>query len=248
MLLAQRVALVTGASRGIGRAIALAFAREGAAVAVNYASSAGAAQEVVRLINDGGGRALALQADVGREDDVAQMIAAVEESLGPIDILVNNAGITRDQLLLRMRADAWQEVINTNLNGVYHVTRGVVRGMVRRRYGRIINVTSVTGIVGNPGQANYAAAKAGIIGFTKTLARELGQRGITVNAIAPGYIDTEMTAVLGDDIKQRMLDQIAVGRFGAPEDVAEAAVFLASDKAAYITGHTLVVDGGMTMA
>lgn len=247
MLLSQRVALVTGASRGIGRAIAIAMARQGAAVAINFVNSADAAREVAELINSEGGRAAVYRGDVGSDEDVTRMLAAVEEELGPVDILVNNAGITRDQLLLRMREDTWCEVINTNLSGVFRLTRGVLRQMVRKRYGRIINISSVTGLVGNPGQTNYAAAKAGIIGFTKALAREVGQRGITVNAIAPGYIETEMTAVLDDDIKNRMLGQIALGYFGEPEDVAHAAVFLASDHARYITGHTLVVDGGMTM-
>ena len=247
MLLSQRVALVTGASRGIGRAIAIAMAREGAAVAVNYARSEDAAREVVETIRAQGGRADAFRADVADGAQVDRLVAEVEERLGPVDILVNNAGITRDSLLLRMQEDAWAEVLNTNLTAAYRTSRAVLRGMVRRRYGRIINITSVSGITGNPGQTNYAAAKAGLIGFTKSLAREVGSRGITVNAIAPGFIETDMTAALDEELKRRMLEQIAVGRFGKPEDVAAAAVFLASEAAGYITGQTLVVDGGLTM-
>lgn len=247
MLLSQRVALVTGASRGIGRAIAEALAREGAAVAVNYARSETAARQVVDAIRSDHGRAEAFQADIAAAGDAARLVADVEERLGPIDILVNNAGITRDGLLLRMTDEDWQSVVDTNLTAAYRMARLVLRGMVRRRYGRIVNITSVAGLVGNPGQANYAAAKAGLIGFTKALAREVGGRGITVNAIAPGFIETDMTAVLNEDIKQRLLDQIAAGRFGTPQEVAAAVVFLASANAGYITGQTLVVDGGMTM-
>ena len=248
MLLFQRVALVTGASRGIGRAIALALAREGAIVAVNYVRSEAAAGEVVATIRERGGQAAAFQADIARADHAQRLLEQVEAELGTIDILVNNAGITRDQLLLRMGEDSWREVLETTLTAVYRLTRGVLRGMLRKKYGRVINITSVVGLTGNAGQANYAAAKAGLIGFTKSLAREVGSRGITVNAVAPGYIETEMTAGLDPRIKERMLEQTALGRFGSAEDVAEAVVFLASDAAAYITGHTLVVDGGLSMA
>ena len=247
MRLSERVALVTGASRGIGRAIALALAAEGAAVAVNYARSRDAAEAVVAEIRERGGRAEAFQADVSDGDAAEALVGAVEERLGPVDILVNNAGITRDGLLVRMSPESWDEVIATNLTAAYRTTRAVLRGMLRRRYGRIINIASVSGLTGNPGQANYAAAKAGLIGFTKTLAREVGSRGITVNAVAPGVIETDMTAALGEEWKRRMLDQIALGRFGTADDVAGAVVFLASDAASYITGQTLVVDGGLTM-
>ncbi|HEX6988202.1 MAG TPA: 3-oxoacyl-[acyl-carrier-protein] reductase [Bacillota bacterium] len=247
MRLSERVALVTGASRGIGRAIALALAAEGAAVAVNYARSQAAAQEVVDLIRQQGGRAEAFQADVADAEQVDALVAGVEAALGQVDVLVNNAGIARDGLLMRMTPEAWNEVLSTNLTAAYRTTRAVLRGMIRRRFGRIINVTSVAGITGNAGQANYAAAKAGLIGFTKSLAREVGSRGITVNAVAPGVIDTDMTAALDEEWKRRMLDQIALGRFGTPDDVAGAVVFLASDAAGYITGQTLVIDGGLTM-
>jgi len=202
---------------------------------------------VVAEIRERGGRAEAFQADVSDGDAAEALVGAVEERLGPVDILVNNAGITRDGLLVRMSPESWDEVIATNLTAAYRTTRAVLRGMLRRRYGRIINIASVSGLTGNPGQANYAAAKAGLIGFTKTLAREVGSRGITVNAVAPGVIETDMTAALGEEWKRRMLDQIALGRFGTPEDVAGAVVFLASDAAGYVTGQTLVVDGGLTM-
>ena len=247
MRLSERVALVTGASRGIGRAIAVALAAEGAAVAVNYARSEAAAQEVVDLIRERGGRAVALQADVDDAEQVEALVAGAEAELGPVDILVNNAGIARDGLLMRMTPEAWNEVLSTNLSAAYRTTRAVLRGMLRRRFGRIINITSVVGQTGNVGQANYAAAKAGLIGFTKSLAREVGSRGITVNAVAPGLIHTDMTAALGEEWKRRMLDQVALGRLGTPDDVAGAVVFLASEAASYITGQTLVVDGGLTM-
>lgn len=248
MLLAQKTACVTGASRGIGRAIAAALAREGARVVVTYARNASEAAAVVAAIRAEGGEAEALQADVRSDQDVEALAKAVEERFGSVDILVNNAGITRDTLFLRMNKDAWHDVIDTNLNGVYRVTKAFLRPMLRKRQGRVINIASVAGLVGNAGQANYAAAKAGLIGFTKALAREVGSRGITVNAVVPGFIDTDMTAVLPEELKAKATEQIALGRFGQPEDVAEAVVFLASDRAGYITGQTLVVDGGMTMA
>src|SRR5690606_8216781 len=247
MRLSERVALVTGASRGIGRAIALALAAEGAAVAVNYARSQAAAQEVVDLTRQQGGRAEAFQADVADAEQVDALVAGVEAALGQVDVLVNNAGIARDGLLMRMTPEAWNEVLSTNLSAAYRTTRTVLRGMLRRRFGRIINITSVVGLTGSVGQANYAAAKAGLIGFTKSLAREVGSRGITVNAVAPGLIHTDMTAALGEEWKRRMLDQVALGRLGTPDDVAGAVVFLASEAASYITGQTLVVDGGLTM-
>lgn len=245
---AQRVALVTGASRGIGRAVALALARQGAAVAVNYARSGAAAAEVVAAIEAAGGRGLAVQGDVGDAAEAERVVAEVERALGPVSILVNNAGIVRDTLLLRMKDEDWDDVLRTNLTGAFRVTRLVLRGMVRQRWGRIVNVASVAGLVGNPGQANYSAAKAGLVGFTKALAREVGSRGVTVNAVAPGFIDTDMTRGLPDVVRRRALEQIPLGRFGTPEDVAAAVAFLASDAAAYITGQTIVVDGGLTMA
>src|SRR5690606_22602793 len=214
MCLANRVALVTGASRNIGRAIALALAKRGAAVAVNYAKSAAAAQEVVAEIEAGGGRAFAVQADVADADAVAAMVQAVEEHLGPIDILVNNAGITRDGLFVRMKPEDWDAVMGTNLNGLFYIVRPVVRGMMRRRWGRIINISSIAGLVGNFGQVNYAASKAAILGFTKALAREVGSRGITVNTVAPGFIETDMTADLPEEVRETMLARTALERFG----------------------------------
>lgn len=247
MPMTNKVALVTGASRNIGRAIAESLAEAGAAVAVNYATSSGAAEEVVAGIEARGGRAVAVQADIGDPDAVARMLKAVEGDLGPVDILVNNAGIVRDALFIRMKPEDWEAVVGTNLDGLFYVSRAVARGMLRRRWGRIINISSVSGLVGNPGQTNYAATKAAVHGFTKALAREMGSRGVTVNAIAPGYIETDMTDGLPDSVKEAMLNSIALGRFGQTEDVAAAAVFLAGEGAGYITGHTLVVDGGMTM-
>lgn len=247
MSLANRVALVTGASRNIGRAIALALANRGAAVAVNYAKSAAAAQEVVAEIEAGGGRAFAVQADVADADAAAAMVQAVEEHLGPIDILVNNAGITRDGLFVRMKPEDWDAVMGTNLNGLFYIVRPVVRGMMRRRWGRIINISSISGLVGNMGQVNYAASKAAILGFTKALAREVGSRGITVNTVAPGFIETDMTAGLPEEVRATMLARTALERFGQSEEVAAAVAFLAGEDAGYITGHTLVVDGGLTM-
>lgn len=245
---ARRVALVTGASRGIGRAVALALARQGAAVAVHYARAADAAAEVVAAIAAAGGRAAAVQGDVGDPAQVERVVAEAEARLGPVDILVNNAGLVRDNLLLRMRDEDWDEVLRTNLTGAFRLTRLVLRGMVRRRWGRIVNVASVAGLVGNPGQANYAAAKAGLIGFTKAVAREVASRGITVNAVAPGFIDTDMTRALPEEARRRAAEQIPLGRLGTPEEVAAVVAFLASEAAAYVTGQTIVVDGGLTMA
>ena len=243
----DRVALVTGGSRGIGRAIALQLAADGHVVAVNYASNAEAAAEVVDAIVSGGGRAIAVGADVGDEAAVAAMFETVAEELGPVAVLVNNAGITRDDLMLRMKVEAWDEVITTNLRSVYLCSKAALRGMLRAKWGRVISVGSVSGIAGNPGQANYAAAKAGIIGFTKSLAKEIGSRGITANVVAPGFVATDMTADLGEVVQEAVAERISLGRLGRPEEVASAVGYLASDGAGYITGQTLVVDGGLAL-
>lgn len=242
-----KVALVTGASRGIGRAIAITLAGAGAQVVVNYRSQAEAAEEVVQIIQAAGGQAIAIQGDVAVAEDVERVFKGTLEQYGKLDILVNNAGITRDTLLLRMKEDDFDSVIATNLRGVYLCTKAALRPMTKARGGRIINITSVVGLMGNAGQANYAAAKAGIVGFTKSTAREMASRGITVNAVAPGYIDTELTGVLSDSVRQAILESIPLGRLGEPQDVAHLVCFLASDAAAYITGQTLTVDGGMVM-
>lgn len=247
MLLDGRHALVTGASRGIGRAVALAFAAEGASVALNFAGNVAAAEAVRAEIESARGKAILVPADVSDENAVEDMVKAVTEAFGSIDILVNNAGITRDGLLLRMKEEDWDAVLNTNLKGVFLCTKAVSKFMMKKRYGRIVNMASVVGVTGNASQANYAAAKAGVIGFTKAMAKELASRGITVNAIAPGFIRSDMTDVLPDKVKEAMLADIPLGRAGEPADVAKAALFLASDQAAYITGQVLKVDGGMVM-
>ncbi len=242
-----QVAIITGASRGIGRAAALALAMEGANVVVNYAKSSGAAVEVVAEIVAAGGSGMALQADVSKAEEVDTLVKEVMEKWSRIDILVNNAGITRDTLLLRMKPDDWQSVIDLNLTGVFLCTRVVSKIMLKQKSGRIINVASVTGQMGNPGQANYSAAKAGVIGFTKTVAKELANRGITANAVAPGFIATDMTK----DLKnyEEIVKFIPLGRYGTPEEVAGMIRFLAADAAAnYITGQVFNVDGGMVMA
>jgi len=243
--LAGQIALVTGASRGIGRAIAEALAAAGARVVVNYASSGEAAAEVVRRIEAAGGQAWAHQANVAIEAEVEGMVKAVLEKEGQLDVLVNNAGITRDGLLMRMKTADWQSVIDLNLTGVFLCTRAVSRAMLKARSGRIINITSVVGLMGNPGQANYSAAKAGVIGLTRSTAAEFASRGITVNAVAPGFIATDMTRDLN---AEPILAAIPLGRLGQPEEVAGAVRFLAADAAAaYITGQVLAVDGGMVM-
>lgn len=247
MLLDGKVALVTGASRGIGRAVALELAQQGAKIVINYAGNAAAAQEVKALVEKAGSQALVVQADVADAAAVDGMIAQAMEAFGRIDILVNNAGITRDGLLMRMKETDWDAVMNTNLKGVFLCTKAASRIMMKQKHGKIINMTSVVGVMGNAGQANYAAAKAGVIGFTKSMARELASRSITVNAVAPGFITTDMTAVLSDQMKDELTGQIPLNRLGMPEEVAKAVSFLASSAADYITGQTLHVDGGMVM-
>ena len=245
--LKEQVAIITGASRGIGRAIAIALAGQGANIVVNYASSSDAADALVNEITNSGGNAIALQADVSQADRVDSLIDTVMEKWGRIDILVNNAGITRDTLLLRMKPEEWQAVIDLNLTGVFLCTRAVSKIMLKKRSGRIINIASVAGQMGNPGQANYSAAKAGVIGFTKTVAKELASRGVTVNAVAPGFIQTDMTKDLKNS--EEILKFIPLGRYGQPEEVAGMVRFLAADPAAaYITGQVFNVDGGMVMA
>ena len=244
--LTGKVALVTGGSRGIGRAISLALADHGAKIAVNYASNAAAAEETVRTIG-GAGAAIAVSGDVGDPVAAASLVGATIAAFGKIDILVNNAGVTADGLILRMSEAEWDNVLDTNLKGAFSVTKAALRPMVRQRFGRIISISSVAGIVGNAGQANYSAAKAGMIGFTKAIAKEVASRNITANIIAPGFIDTEMTAGLTDAQRSEIMRMVAVGRTGTPADVAPAAVFLASDEAAYVTGHVLTIDGGLVM-
>jgi 3-oxoacyl-[acyl-carrier protein] reductase len=247
MLLDGKVALVTGASRGIGRAIALKLAAEGAKVAINYAGNTAKAEEVKAEIEKNGGEAILVQADVADFAAVETMVNTVVEKFGQIDILVNNAGITRDGLLMRMKDEDFDAVINTNLKGVFYCTKLVSKLMMKKRSGRIINMASVVGLMGNAGQTNYAAAKAGVIGFSKSAAKELAARGITVNMVAPGFIDTDMTAAMTDKAKEMTLTGIPLNRMGTPEDVANAVAFLVSDNASYITGQVINVDGGMVM-
>lgn len=246
-MLENKVALVTGASRGIGRAIALDLAKNGASVAVNFAGSEAKANEVVDEIKANGGNAFAIKADVSNGDEVQQMIKEVISQFGRLDILVNNAGITRDNLLMRMKDAEWDDVINTNLKGVFLCTKGVTRQMMKQRSGRIINIASVSGVSGNAGQANYSAAKAGVIGLTKTTAQELASRNITVNAVAPGFITSDMTDELPEDVKTEILKKIPLAKLGEPSDVANIVTFLASEKSKYITGQTVNVNGGMVM-
>lgn len=246
-MLSGKTALITGASRGIGREIALSFAEAGADVAVNYSANKAKAEEVVQAVKDRGRRAMAIQANVASYQEVEAMVKSVADEFGRLDILVNNAGITRDNLIMRMKEDDWNAVIETNLKGVFNGTKAVTRTMLKQRAGRIINMASVVGVLGNAGQANYVAAKAGVIGLTKSSARELASRGITVNAVAPGFIQTDMTAQLEEKAQEQLISQIPLGKLGQPRDVAAVVRFLASDDAAYITGQTIHVDGGMVM-
>jgi 3-oxoacyl-[acyl-carrier protein] reductase len=243
----SRVALVTGASRGIGRAIAQTLAGAGRQVAVNYATREDAAREVVEKIQADGGRAIAVGGDVSDQNSVERIFAKVKDELGPVEILVNNAGIKRDNLLLRMSADDFDQVLRVNLRSAFLCTRAAVRGMLRSRWGRIISVSSVAGLVGNAGQANYAASKAGLIGFSKSVAREVGSRGITVNVIAPGFVETEMTEDLAEPARRALKASISIERFGLPEEIAAAVVFLASEEASYLTGQVIAVDGGLAL-
>lgn len=243
----DKVAIVTGASRGIGRAIALEFGNRGASVVVNYNQNLSAANEVVRTISESGGEALAHQADVSVFEQADGLVKAAIEKYGDLHILVNNAGITRDDLIMKMSESDWDDVIQTNLKSTFNCCKAAIRHMLRRRYGRIINIASVSGIMGNAGQTNYSASKAGQIGFTKALAREVASRTITVNAIAPGFIQTDIWSTVPEEAQKSLMDIIPLGRVGQPEEIAKAAAFLASDEAAYITGHTLTIDGGIAM-
>ena len=242
-----RVAVVTGGGRGIGRAVAVRLANEGANVAISYRSNDTTAQEVAEEVRAAGVLCEIFKGDVASSEDVDALFRGVGEALGQVEILINNAGLTRDNLMMRMKEDEFDEVLRTNLKGTYLCTRAALRPMIRARWGRIINVSSVVGLVGNAGQANYAASKAGIIGFTKSVAREVAQRGITANVVAPGYVETELTRSLSDDIKDQIMGQVPVGRFAEAEEVAEVVAFLAGEDAGYVTGQAVAVDGGMTM-
>lgn len=246
-MLKNKIALITGAGRGIGRAIAIALGKEGAEVVINYNGSEERAKEVKQTIEENGGKASIYKCNVSDFVACEAMIKDIVKEYGHLDILVNNAGITKDGLIMKMKEEDFDSVLNVNLKGTFNTIRHSARQMLKQRSGKIINISSVSGILGNVGQANYAASKAGVIGLTKTMARELGSRGITVNAIAPGFVDTEMTEVLSEEIRENACKQIILGRFGKPEDIANTAVFLASDKADYITGQVISVDGGMNV-
>lgn len=246
MILDGKIAIITGASRGIGRAIALTLAKRGATVVINYASNAEAAEETAGRVRDNGGRALVFRADVANPEEAGALVKTALDEYGSVDILVNNAGITRDSFIVRMKDDDWDQVIGVNLKGAFNCIKAATRAMIRGRWGRIINISSVVALAGNTGQANYCAAKAGLIGLTKAMAKELGPRNITVNAVAPGFITTEMTLGLPEELKEKMLAQIPLKKFGGPNEVAELVAFLTSNAAGYISGQTIAVDGGMT--
>jgi 3-oxoacyl-[acyl-carrier protein] reductase len=242
-----RVALVTGGGRGIGRAVAVRLANEGANVAISYRSNDTAAEEVAKEVRTVGALCEIFKGDVASPEDVDALFKGVGEALGRVEILVNNAGLTRDNLMMRMKESEFDEVLRTNLKGTYLCTRAALRPMIQARWGRIVNVSSVVGLVGNAGQANYAASKAGIIGFTKSVAREVAQRGVTANVVAPGYVETELTRSLSDEVKDQIKGQVPAGRFAEAEEVAEVIAFLVGEGAGYVTGQTVAVDGGMTM-
>lgn len=241
----KRTVVITGGSKGIGRAICLSFAGSDTCIYFNYSSSSAAAAETERLIADAGGRATGLRVNVASENEVTAFFKKIVDETGRIDVLVNNAGITKDGLLVRMKEKDWDDVIDTNLKGAFNCMKIAGKTMMKQRYGRIINITSVVGVIGNPGQANYAASKAGLIGLTKAVAKELASRGITVNAVAPGYVETDMTASLSDKARDALIDRIPIGRVGKPEDVAAVVAFLASESAGYLTGQVIHVNGGM---
>ena len=247
MQFADKVAIVTGGSRGIGRAIALRFAAGGAKVVVNYHSNEAAANQVVEQVRAGGGEAIAVQADVSQPAQAQALVDAAQKAFGRVDILVNNAGTTRDTLIMRMSEEDWDLVLDTNLKGTFNCIKAATRPMMRQRYGRIVNVTSVSGLSGNAGQANYASAKAGLVGLTKTVAKELGSRNITCNAVAPGYVPTDLTGTLPPELVEQAIQRAILGRAGTAEDIAAAVTFLASDDASFITGQVLTVDGGLSM-
>ena len=242
-----RVAVVTGGGRGLGRAIAWRLSEEGANLVISYRSNDSAAEETAERVREAGVRCELFKGDVSSPGEVEALFKGVSEAFGRLDILINNAGITRDNLMMRMREEEFDEVLRINLKGTYLCARAALRPMVRARWGRVVNVSSVVGLVGNAGQANYAASKAGIIGFTKSVAREVAQRGITVNAVAPGYVETELTGSLPEKVKNQIRGQVPAGRFGEPEEVAEVVAFLVGEAAGYVSGQTIAVDGGMTM-
>lgn len=243
-----RVALITGGSRGIGRAIALQLASQGMRIAVNYVRDAGAAAEVVQRVEEAGSQAVALQGDVTKAEDVERLFVQTAEAFGPVEVLVNNAGIIRDSLLMRMSDEDWDSVVDLDLRSVFLCTRAGIRTMVRGRWGRVINIGSVVGLRGNPGQANYAAAKAGMVGFTQSVAKEVASRNVTVNCVAPGYVETDIVEDLPQELKNYIMDRVPVGRFGQPEEIAGLVGFLASDAASYITGQAIAVDGGLVIS